>query len=564
VANIAANFAVTTQTSSLAGTITAISAGTNSTCIVIDGGVQCWGRNTSLTLGNGNSDSAFTGAVPVHAIPAGSGATAVSVGDDHVCAVVAGGVKCWGEGFAGRLGNGSTARSPSPVDVVGLGAGSGVTQVDVGLGHSCALANGAAFCWGSGTTGQLGNGSTADSNVPVAVTAPGNSGVTSLATGRFHTCLMISGLPYCAGTGPANLQGALSNPSTVSPSTLPGLNFAAEISAHGSGDFSCFRNLGNGGIICYGLNGAGRLGNGSSTGTALATVVSDFSSTVSAGVNHACAIVDGGLFCWGSNEFGQAGLPTNLTAYLNANPLPAYPAGSGVTHIAAGETHTCAVVNGRVRCWGSNLQARLGVFYDVILSLTKSGSGTGLVTSSVGGINCGTACNSVAPFSINVNSSVTLNALADAGFIFTGWSGVTCNEGQASASCTFTTTAPIVNIDNSDAATTYDPATDGVLLMRYLLGYRGAALIANARGNGASLRDATQIENHISTSLAPLDVDGDGETLALTDGVMILRRLLNPGAAITNAAAMSAITAGAKRGSRSDADVVNAIDALKP
>jgi hypothetical protein len=222
----------------------------------------------------------------------------------------------------------------------------------------------------------------------------------------------------------------------------------------------------------------------------------------------------------------------------------------------------------------------LGIFYDVNVSVTKSGSGTGLVTSSVGGINCGTACNSVAAISINVNTSITLSALADAGFIFTGWSGVTCNEGQASASCTFTTTgnpgdtnaavatfatsAPILNIDNSDAATTYDPATDGVLLMRYLLGYRGAALVANAQGIGASLRDSMQIENHVSTSLAPLDVDGDGETLALTDGVMILRRLLNPGAAITNAAAMSAITAGAKRGSRSDADVVNAIDALKP
>jgi alpha-tubulin suppressor-like RCC1 family protein len=580
VASIAANFVVTTQTSTLTGTITAISAGTRSSCIVIDGGVQCWGLNTGGILGNGNSDYFFISAVPVQAIPAGSGATAVSVGDDHVCAMVAGGVKCWGQGTVGRLGNGSTNDSASPVDVVGLGAGSGVTQVGVGLGHSCAIANGAAFCWGNGVAAQLGNGSFANSLVPVAVNAPGNSGVTWLATGKFHTCLMINGLPYCAGTGLANLQGFGSPPTTVSPSTLPGLNFAAEISTHGSGEFNCFRNLGNGGIICYGLNASGRLGNGSSAGTALATVVSDFSTTVSAGVNHACAIVDGGLFCWGSNVFGQTGLPTNVTAYLNANPLPAYPAGSGVTHIAAGETHTCAVVNGRVRCWGNNLQAKLGVFYDVNLSLTKSGSGTGMVTSSVGGINCGIACNSVAPFSINVNTSITLSALADAGFIFTGWSGVTCNEGQTSASCTFTTTgnpgdtnaalatfatsAPILNIDNSDAATTYDPATDGVLLMRYLLGYRGAALVANAQGSGASLRDATQIENHISTSLAPLDVDSDGETLALTDGVMILRRLLNPGAAITNAAAMSAITAGAKRGSRSDADVVNAIDALKP
>lgn len=122
----------------------------------------------------------------------------------------------------------------------------------------------------------------------------------------------------------------------------------------------------------------------------------------------------------------------------------------------------------------------------------------------------------------------------------------------------------ILNIDRSDVATAYDPATDGVLLLRYLLGQRGSGLIANARATGANLRDATQVENHLAAQLSLLDVDGDGQTFALTDGVMILRRLLNPGAAISDAAAMSAITANAKRGARTDAEIVAAIDALKP
>lgn len=122
----------------------------------------------------------------------------------------------------------------------------------------------------------------------------------------------------------------------------------------------------------------------------------------------------------------------------------------------------------------------------------------------------------------------------------------------------------ILNIDRSDAATAYDPATDGVLLLRYLLGHRGNGLIANARSTGANLRDATQVENHLAAQLSLLDVDGDGQTLAHTDGVMILRRLLNPGAATSDAAAMSAITAGVKRGTRTDAEIVAAIDALKP
>ena len=123
---------------------------------------------------------------------------------------------------------------------------------------------------------------------------------------------------------------------------------------------------------------------------------------------------------------------------------------------------------------------------------------------------------------------------------------------------------PFLNIDNSAPNTVYDAATDGVLLIRYLLGYRGADLIAGARGTGAALRDAAQIEVFLATNLANFDVDGDGQTLALTDGLMILRRLLNPIAAISNASAMAAITQSAKRGARTDVEVVTAIDSLKP
>lgn len=126
------------------------------------------------------------------------------------------------------------------------------------------------------------------------------------------------------------------------------------------------------------------------------------------------------------------------------------------------------------------------------------------------------------------------------------------------------TNGAVLNIDSSDAASTYDPATDGLLLIRYLFGLRGASLIANARGGGASLRDATQIETHIAANLPLLDVDGDGQVMALTDGLMILRRLLSPASSPTDATASAAITANAKRTTRTNADVVRAIDSLKP
>lgn len=122
----------------------------------------------------------------------------------------------------------------------------------------------------------------------------------------------------------------------------------------------------------------------------------------------------------------------------------------------------------------------------------------------------------------------------------------------------------VLNIDNSNANTTYDAATDGVLLIRYLLGFRSAELIAGARGNGAALRDADQIAQHIQSNLLSFDVDGDGATLAHTDGLMILRRLLSPSSAPSNASASAAITANAKNSSRTDEAVVTAIDALKP
>jgi Putative Ig domain len=125
--------------------------------------------------------------------------------------------------------------------------------------------------------------------------------------------------------------------------------------------------------------------------------------------------------------------------------------------------------------------------------------------------------------------------------------------------------ASILNIDNSAPDTIYDAATDGVLLLRYLFGVRGAALIANARGVGPALRDAGQVETFIASNLSSFDVDGDGQVLPMTDGLMIVRRLLNPKAAnLLSAAEISAMTANTKQGALTDSQVLQRIEALKP
>ncbi len=83
-----------------------------------------------------------------------------------------------------------------------------------------------------------------------------------------------------------------------------------------------------------------------------------------------------------------------------------------------------------------------------------------------------------------------------------------------------------LDVDASTPTTKYDPATDGVLVLRYMFGVRGAALTANALGGTATRTDPAIIKTYLDGIAASLDIDGDSNVDALTDGLLILRYML--------------------------------------
>jgi alpha-tubulin suppressor-like RCC1 family protein len=166
-----------------------ISGGGAHTCAVLAGGAaRCWGSNSTGQLGDNSTTDRL---IPVAVTGLASGVSAIAAGGQHTCAVVGGGVKCWGANSSGQLGDGTTTRRLTPVDVSGLT--SGVTAISAGAAHTCALTTGGGVkCWGFNSNGQLGDNSTSNRPTPVNV-AGLSSGVTSIAAGYFHTCAVAGG-----------------------------------------------------------------------------------------------------------------------------------------------------------------------------------------------------------------------------------------------------------------------------------------------------------------------------------------------------------------------------------
>jgi len=356
-----------------------VSLGAAMTCALLtDRSVTCWGDNAK---GQSGSAAAGTQVAPGEvelrdAVFGTEGAAAIAVGADHACGIaidpgadsLTGGVACWGNNKDAQRG-GSGKDETSVRRVTSLGS---AFAVAAGPFHSCATASGdldqspKGFCWGLGSSGQLGNGGFATATTPVPWTFSQDD-IKVVALGNTHTCaLWPDDRVYCWG---AAADGKLGNGVTENQSVAESLVltvdddelFAKHISA--KREHTCAVQT-TGKVMCWGNNDSGKLGIDSATASAdYATPIAGSipaASRVAAGAEHTCVLTtSGAVYCWGDSSLGQLGGPANKDGDWLPVQVPGISDGKA---IAAGDNHTCVIGRDKaLTCWGSNSKGQLGV-----------------------------------------------------------------------------------------------------------------------------------------------------------------------------------------------------------
>jgi alpha-tubulin suppressor-like RCC1 family protein len=355
--------------------------------ITASGALRCWGVNDVGQLGQGNTanigDSAGESTVPVDL--GGHDAVDVSAGEDHTCAVLDdGSVRCWGHNDHGQLGQGNTTD-------IGDNAGESTVQVDLGGAaargvaagslHTCALMDdGSVRCWGRNNVGQLGQGNTTDigddsGEHPVTVPLPAS--VVALTTGGNFTCALLQGGELrCWGYG---VEGNMAQGNQGNIGDQPGeapvaVDFGGHaVRAVSAGVAHACAILDDGSLRCWGSSAYGMLaqGNTATIGDSAGetTVPVDLGGhgavLIASGRLQSCAVLDdGSVRCWGFNSDGQLGLGNKNNIGDNLGEVPALVDTGGNVPIAisGGEAHTCAAWADRtVRCWGNGANGQLGI-----------------------------------------------------------------------------------------------------------------------------------------------------------------------------------------------------------
>lgn len=259
-----------------------------------------------------------------------------------------------------------SARLRLPLTVVASPAGTGWRATDIATGpdgdSSCATTSGGkVVCWGMNLRGQLGSGSTGPwaRETPVEVVglpAPARD----VAVGLAHACaLLTDGSVRCWGANGSGQLGDGTTTDRLTPVRATGVpTTARELVA---GRLSTCALTQDGQSWCWGLNVAGQLGDGSTQDrtTAVRTQITEAVARLTMGDTHTCAVTSTGrASCWGGNWSGQTGHGTQDPVV----PLPREVTALGpVTSLATGAHHTCALgADGAVSCWGDDWRGQLG------------------------------------------------------------------------------------------------------------------------------------------------------------------------------------------------------------
>ncbi|MDB3870679.1 hypothetical protein N9318_00005, partial [Euryarchaeota archaeon] len=367
-----------------------VSAGYKHTCAILDNGsLNCWGKNTYGQLGIGSDYSTQT--TPQH-VNLGNDRTAKAVvtGEFHTCAILDdASLKCWGRGYYGALGLGTTTHHDSPQSVdLGTGRHMDLSERDIdGDGilnifdthmkkpnnspisvsqHSCTvLDDGLAYCWGGNGYGQLGDGTTTSRNTPVAVNLPAGRTATSIASGTRHSCAILDDYSlYCWG---GNNLGQIGDGTTIQRNNPTAVNLPSgrTVTNLSLGEYFSCAILDDYSMYCWGSNNYGQLGDGttndSSNPVAVALPSGRTARSSSGGNMHNCAILDNGLiYCWGANNYGQLGDGSNTNSFTTPVAV-SLPSGLTAKSISAGYYHNCAILDNNLPyCWGRNSHGALG------------------------------------------------------------------------------------------------------------------------------------------------------------------------------------------------------------
>ena len=311
--------------------------------------------------------------VPADASRDADQSSVLATGSAHRCGILENGsAMCWGLDNYGQLGDGGDAINRNkPISFVSISDGETIKQIYAKQSRTCIILNDdSASCWGFNEDGQSGDDSTNTYKSPsTKVQFPSSKGVQSLGMGLKHTCaIMVDDSLMCWGL---DSHGALGNgdsdstdkytPQQVVTPTDRTVEKVAPGATH-----TCIL-MDDGGVMCWGRDNVGQLGNGGTGDTSHAPSTNvelpegRAAIDISVGDHHSCALLDNGsITCWGQNNHGQIGDNTTTNALV-----PVYaqlPVGSPAASVAAGPFSTCAILeNGSAYCWGHNNYGRLGI-----------------------------------------------------------------------------------------------------------------------------------------------------------------------------------------------------------